>query len=310
MAWGRWAGLLAVFVVAVGMTAASSVAAQDSDDTAARRAYRLGEAHYQNGEFAEAGPLFEEAYHLSHRPQLLFNAYVAYRDAQDLPNSARLLRMYLTEGTDIDSTQREQLTARLAVLERVVAPPPTTTTTTTATTTETHPTATTETHPTTTTETHPTTTTTATASETTTTTSATAETTTPETTTTTTTTPQTTAPTESGGGGFNPSPVGFIVGGVGVAMIITGIVTGVMAQGDRATLDQRCMGTVCPEEVRSVRDEGQTLAIVTDVMLIGGIVAAGVGTTLLFVLQDAPPGTSASAACTPTGCYAGVQGRF
>jgi hypothetical protein len=93
----------------------------DASDAEARRRFRTGQAHYQNGEFPEAAADFEEAYRLSHRSRLLFNAYLAYRDMQDLPNSARALRQFLQEDQDVVPSEREQLQARLAAIDRALA---------------------------------------------------------------------------------------------------------------------------------------------------------------------------------------------
>jgi hypothetical protein len=303
--------LLATLIVAL---LATPCGAQDTD-SAARRAFRLGEANYQNGEFAEAGRLFEEAHRLSGRARLLYNAYVAYRDAQDMANSARVLRMFLTESTDLEASERDQLTARLAAIERVLAQGgggsttagATTTSSTGATTSSGSGTTTTPRETTTTTTTSTTPTSTSTSTDTSSSSTAAARDTSTSSSTTT-----ASASAESSGGGFNPSPVGFIVGGVGVAMVVAGIVTGVMASGHASTLSSMCPDGICSEDLRDERDEGQSLAIATDVLLIGGLVAVAAGTTLIFVLQDSPSeaSVSASAMCTGDGCYGSVGGRF
>src|SRR5206468_2722341 len=57
-------------------------------------------------------------YGLSGRGQLLYNVYLAYRDAQDSPNAARALRGYLAAVPDAED--REHLQARLTALEATV----------------------------------------------------------------------------------------------------------------------------------------------------------------------------------------------
>jgi hypothetical protein len=81
--------------------------------------FRLGVAYYDSGRFAEAAREFELAYEQSRRPPLLHNMFVAYRDAGDLPNAIRSLREFLRLNPDAEG--REQLTARLAVMERQAA---------------------------------------------------------------------------------------------------------------------------------------------------------------------------------------------
>jgi len=87
----------------------------DMTDAQARGHFRLGKELYDQGRFAEAAKEFEVAYGLSGRGQLLYNVYLAYRDAQDTPNAARALRGYLAAVPD--APDREHLSARLKALD-------------------------------------------------------------------------------------------------------------------------------------------------------------------------------------------------
>src|SRR5690606_29361700 len=82
----------------------------DMNDDRARGAFRLGRQYYAQGRFAEAAAEFERAYGLSGRGELLFNAYLAYRDARDDESAARTLRGYLAEVPD--APDRPHLEAR------------------------------------------------------------------------------------------------------------------------------------------------------------------------------------------------------
>ena len=95
--------------------AQSTTTDADMSDAQARAHFRLGREYYGQGRFADAAKEFEVAYGLSGRASLLFNVYLAYRDAQDTPNAARALRGYLAALPD--APDREHLTARLAALE-------------------------------------------------------------------------------------------------------------------------------------------------------------------------------------------------
>ncbi|MFO0682632.1 MAG: tetratricopeptide repeat protein [Sandaracinus sp.] len=286
-----WAALALALAFAVSGWSASA-RAQESDDDAARRHFRLGQAHYENGEFAEAATEFDEAYRLSQRPQLLYNVYVAYRDSGDMPHAAHALRLYLDLVPDAENAS--QLRARLTAMERVLASQTTTTTTTS-----------TDTSTDTSTPGDTTTTTTDTSTDT----------TTPSDTTTSTsdTTTDTTPPAASGGGGFGSSPVGWIVAGVGVAAIVGGIITGAMALDAQSTLDNQCGPDrrSCPAGFESTRNTGQALGAATDGLLIGGGVLVATGVVLLFVLDGGSSEPSpVSAACDGTGCAAFVSGTF
>jgi tetratricopeptide (TPR) repeat protein len=80
-------------------------------DEQARLHFRAGLGLYDAGRFLQAAEEFEEAYRLSQRPQLLFNAYVAYRDASDLAGAVRSLENYLRESQEVPD--RVNLEARL-----------------------------------------------------------------------------------------------------------------------------------------------------------------------------------------------------
>lgn len=86
------------------------------DDEEARRLFRIGQAHYDHGDFTEAATEFESAYAQSHRPELLYNLYLATRDAGDLDRAREALRGYLDALPDADGAAA--LRARLAVMDR------------------------------------------------------------------------------------------------------------------------------------------------------------------------------------------------
>lgn len=88
-------------------------------DSQARSHYRVGETLYHEGRFADAAREFEQAYVLSRRPPLLYNAFVAYRDANDLPHAIVMLDEYLRVSPEADDTPvlRSRLATMRATLE-------------------------------------------------------------------------------------------------------------------------------------------------------------------------------------------------
>lgn len=100
------------------MSQATTTESDMGDDVRARGAFRLGRQYYEQGQFEEAAIEFERAYGLSGRGQLLFNAYLAYREAGDDANAARTLRGYLSEVPD--APDRTHLQARLESLEATI----------------------------------------------------------------------------------------------------------------------------------------------------------------------------------------------
>jgi len=91
----------------------------DMTDQQARGHFRLGRELYAQGRFAEAAKEFEVAYGLSGRSSLLYNVYLAYRDAQDTANAARALDGYLLANPE--APDHEHLRARLAALKEILA---------------------------------------------------------------------------------------------------------------------------------------------------------------------------------------------
>jgi hypothetical protein len=87
-------------------------------DAEAREHFKLGRSFYEAGRFQQASEEFEIAYRLSARPQLLYNVYVARRDAGGLPSAVEALRGYLAQVPD--APDRVNLEARLASLEAQV----------------------------------------------------------------------------------------------------------------------------------------------------------------------------------------------
>jgi tetratricopeptide (TPR) repeat protein len=99
--------------------AQSTAREQDLTDQQARAHFAVGRAMYDAGRFAEAANEFQQAYDLSHRPQLLYNLYIAYRDSSQLVRARDALRQYLAEVSEIPN--RLHLVSRLEALETQIA---------------------------------------------------------------------------------------------------------------------------------------------------------------------------------------------
>jgi hypothetical protein len=84
---------------------------RDLADERARGHFRAGRSLYDAGRFRHAAEEFAEAHRLSNRAELLFNAYVAYRDANDLEGAVRTLGGYLDLARGVPD--RVNLEARL-----------------------------------------------------------------------------------------------------------------------------------------------------------------------------------------------------
>lgn len=244
---------------------------QDMDDERARGAFRLGRQHYEQGRFAEAAAEFERAFGLSGRAQLLFNAYLAYRDARDDENAIRTLRGYLSGVSEVPD--REHLEARLEALERGVAEQRERDAAARAETDEARRQA-----------------------------------------------EEARRQAEEAGRPRTREIPGevwpWIMMGAGGAMVLAGAITGGVAMSERGSLDAQCALQLCPAgfDLAGRRSTIESLAITTDVLLIGGGVVAVTGLFLGILLgprtesieQEVP----VTAACDSTGCVAAVRGVF
>jgi len=221
----------------------------DEDEQEARAHFELAQLQFRRGRFLEAGAEFRRAYALSPRPELLYNAYLAFRDGGDLEQAAsalrELLELDLTEAVDsrilrarLESLEREleerrALEARVAAQEAALAERET----------EPEPEA---------------------------------EASAPET---------TPAVTEPAGGTWAP---GWAILGGGAALAVAGAITGGVALSLYGSVSDRCTDGVCPADTEGDRSTGQALTITTDVLLPVGVAAAALGLILALVIDDAP----------------------
>jgi hypothetical protein len=249
-----------------------------SSEDEARAHFLLGRSFHDRGEFAKSAAEFELAYAASGRPALLYNLFVAYRDANDAKRAADALRRYLDLEKNVEN--RPQLEAKLEAMEAALAaqlieeaanPQP-------AKTAEPASDAQAEPEPVAAADIEP-----------------------------------MVQPEESA---FPIGPV--IVMGVGGAMMLGSIATGLMASSAQSELEDMCptrMG--CSADLEDTASKGETMALVTDVLLFGGIaVAAGgaawwlLGSGSSSESASARDATHASVMCTNSACAANVRGTF
>lgn len=91
------------------------------DEEEARAHFQLAQLQFRRGRFLEAAREFERAHELAPRPELLYNVYIAYRDAGEAEASANALRQLLALEQIPRALGRERLEARLEALEREIA---------------------------------------------------------------------------------------------------------------------------------------------------------------------------------------------
>ena len=99
------------------------------------------------------------------------------------------------------------------------------------------------------------------------------------------------APSESSGA----RTAAFVVGGIGIAALGVGLVTGGLALSKKSTITDNCEDMVCNAEGKTAADDGQSLALVSTIgFAVGG---AALGTAVvLFIVSSSSQTKSAAAA--------------
>lgn len=297
MAWlRRWAACASVWLL-LGGTALAQQRGEPKDDSKARAHFELGHEHYADGEFVQAAEQFEEAYSLSPMPVLLYNAYLAYRDANMPQKAADTLERYL--AADPDAPNREKLKAALQALrdgpEATASASPG------------EPQAEGG--------------------------AAAEDAGSPKDgkkrkmSATTTVSPSEAEPIEGGHGGSRPDlhhdgeprfgPWPYVVMAGGGALLAGALVTGLLREDAKNELQSNCTQGVCPPEFESTQDRGRRLSVITDVLWISGLISAGTGLAL-WIIDHGRSGEQASGAtqpradigCGARGCAATLEVGF
>lgn len=243
------------------------------DDAAARSRFRIGQALFDEGRFAEAAREFESAFALSNRASLLFNAYLAYRDGGMLEDATRALGAYLDADPDVEdasalrtrhramlqsveeerarraseAAEREALAAESRRLELEAAEA------------------------------------------------------------------RRREEEALRRAKRRLNPAGFAVGGAGAAMLVGAVISGLLANAQIGTLEDNCPDNRCIAgfDLQSARSRADRRILTTDILLLGGAALTITGIVLLFVGGDNEDrAVEPSAACGPTGCQADLRVRF
>ncbi|MBC7171222.1 MAG: hypothetical protein H5U40_02285 [Polyangiaceae bacterium] len=110
----RFAVFVALLFASAPPPSAASAQAR-TDDTSARTHFEAATEYYRRGAYGDAEREFLAAYELSHRPELLYNVYLARERIGNFAGAAEALRQYLAEVAEVD--ERDALEARLVNLE-------------------------------------------------------------------------------------------------------------------------------------------------------------------------------------------------
>ncbi len=107
---------------------------------------------------------------------------------------------------------------------------------------------------------------------------------------------------DEGKSGGTLRTVGFIVGGVGAASLVVGVVTGIMSSSEFASLEDECGTTRCTDPgAADTIDSGKSLETVANITLIGGAVLVVAAVPLVIFGGPSEPSGTASITASPDG---------
>jgi hypothetical protein len=289
---GSWSALFSsamlasALVLATGSVARAEAGVIDMGgsmtDQEAKAHFKVGKSLYEAGRFAEAAVEWEQAFTLSKKTELLYNVYVAYRDASDLPKAIDALQRYL-DSAQVDPDTRINLQARLRAMQDassrapgpppVAAPAPQVAASTPASA-----------------EPAPVVASPAPAQP----------------------APRTTEP------NADHSVAPYVLLGAGGTLLAVGVVTGIVASNKIAKIEDHCMNNICDAgyDLDGRRHDARGWRTATIVLAGVGVATAGVGAVLLLLrggTSEREPRASAlspALGCGPGGCFGSIRGRF
>ncbi len=119
----------------------------------------------------------------------------------------------------------------------------------------------------------------------------------------------------SGDGSSGLTPLALVVGGVGVAGLVVGGVTGALVFAQKSTVDENCVGNVCNQEGLDATETASTFGLVSTVGFVAGGALVATGVVLLLVdgssdTQEAAKSYQLAPYASPEGAGLGFGMRF
>jgi hypothetical protein len=117
---------------------------------------------------------------------------------------------------------------------------------------------------------------------------------------------------EASSSGQTQRVIGLTIGGAGVAGIVAGVITGVMAKSAWDDAMSACAASVCGPDGLSKYRSAVDLATASTISLITGAVAVGAGAIVFFTAPKSKTGAAATVGIVPAaeGASLSVAGRF
>lgn len=104
--------------------------------------------------------------------------------------------------------------------------------------------------------------------------------------------------------------LGYVLGGVGIAGLATGIATGLLISDRQQLVDDNCKGDLCNQTGLDAASEGQTLLIANAAAWVVGIAGLGAGAYLVLSHDSGGPSQSVGIASVSGGAGLSLRGKF
>jgi len=112
-------------------------------------------------------------------------------------------------------------------------------------------------------------------------------------------------------GGSGAKAVGFVIGGVGIASLVVGGITGGMVIAKKQTVEQHCDAKkACDPQGLDAASSGKTLSTVSTITVAAGAALLATGVVIVLVSGNKRPKTSVGATATAQSGSLVVGGRF
>ncbi|HVJ22252.1 MAG TPA: hypothetical protein VM686_42895, partial [Polyangiaceae bacterium] len=111
-------------------------------------------------------------------------------------------------------------------------------------------------------------------------------------------------------GGSSARTWGFVVGGVGIAGIVTGAVTGALVLSKKSTVNSECDGKQCTAEGVEAGEDGKLFSTVSTVAFAVGVVGVAAGATLILIAKDGSETARVDVRAAPGVATLNLGGRF
>jgi hypothetical protein len=109
-------------------------------------------------------------------------------------------------------------------------------------------------------------------------------------------------PSEGSSSGSGKRTAGFVIGGIGVAGLALGGITGAIALSDHGSVTSACPSQKgCSADVVSKASAGKTMSIVSTAGFAGGVLGVGIGAYLILSSKSAPAAPAVGWSMNPDG---------